>query len=483
MSAAANLRKQVADLTFAITQQRQLLTEMEAGLEDLQNQLQSIVYPILTLPPEITAEIFLHCLYDEPEDTIISDVAPLLLTRVCSAWREIAISTPALWQIFAVELDSPQELPNLSQIAQLWLKRAKKCPLSIRICGELVANDTFHIFIKVLRRHSQDIQSLELHLDSEDIETMDSLLPHGLDLALLESLVINVPFDEDDDPAESTALAMFQNSPVLRIVRLSFAYTSFIVLPWQQLSEFRGQAYTVGACLEALRLMPNLLRCAFAAYELNVDEVCEIVVHGCMQHLTLLAEMTDGDEDTLTSSHVLRFLTLPVLQTLIVERTDYFDADEFDLFLNRSSPPLRKLTVRPIDQTMVLHVSPILLTLDLIELELWSCDCAFIPRFFEAFSRHHHKLFPHLQRLAILDCPSSMAIDTGNCSTIVEVLHLAAEPIAKRRDMSTQSAQLQSFRVTSVSGGPILPNDLAPFRILKEDGLDVCIESWSVSYL
>ncbi|KAK7054092.1 F-box domain-containing protein, partial [Favolaschia claudopus] len=350
-----------------------------------------------------------------PEDTIISDVALLLLTRVCSAWREIAISTPGLWQIFA---------------------RAKKCPLSIRMCGKLVANDTFHIFMK------------ELHLDWEDVETMDSLLPHGLDLTLLESLVINVPFDEDDDPAESTALAMFQNSPVLRIVRLSFAYTSFVVLPWQQVSEFRGQAYTVGACLEALRLMPNLLRCAFAAYELNA------------------AEMTDGDENTVTSSHVLRLLTLPVLQTLIVERTDYFDADEFDLFLKRSSPPLRKLTVRPTEQTM-----------------LGSCDCAFIPLFFEAFSRHHHKLFPHLQRLAILDCSSSMAIETGDCSTIVEVLHLAAQPIAKRRNMSTKSAQLRSLRVTSVSGDSILPNDLAPFRILKEDGLDVCIESWSVSYL
>ncbi|KAK7062159.1 F-box domain-containing protein [Favolaschia claudopus] len=482
MSAAANLRKQVADLTSATSQQRQLLTEMEAGLEDLQNQLQSIVYPILTLPPEITAEIFFHCLHNEPKDTIISNAAPLLLTQVCSAWREIAVTTPTLWQTFAVELNSPHELPKLSQIAQLWFKRAKKCPLSIRMRGELVANDTFLIFMKVLRRHSRDIHSLELHLDAGDIKAMDSLLPNALDLTMLESLVIliNVLSDVDDDPAERNALAMFQNSPVLRTVLTNLGKPSSILLPWQQLTEFKGQAYKVGACLEALRLMPNLVRCAFAAYEYSSLEAgCNPVVHFKMQDLTLLRHVSGQDEDTSTSSDVLQFLTLPVLQSLIVERTDTFSANMFDLFLKRSSPPLRKLTVHPYYHSARLHLSTSFTTLDLSELEVCYPDCDFIPLFFDVFSKGDPRIFPNVQRLSFPSCSVSPPTEAGDFTDLVTMLRLAAGPITERR------GSMQSFYASTHSRQRGSADVLAPFQKLREMGMDVRIEieNLSASYL
>ncbi|KAJ7181065.1 hypothetical protein C8R46DRAFT_839742, partial [Mycena filopes] len=58
--------------------------------------LESTVYPILTLPVEITAEIFGHCLPDTPAPPS-STIAPMLLTRICQQWRSIACGTPRLW--------------------------------------------------------------------------------------------------------------------------------------------------------------------------------------------------------------------------------------------------------------------------------------------------------------------------------------------------------------------------------------------------
>ncbi|KAJ7166778.1 hypothetical protein C8R46DRAFT_872873, partial [Mycena filopes] len=69
------------------------LTEEKIAIE---KSLDSTVYPILTLPVEITAEIFIHCLPDAPASPSVR-IAPMLLARRCRQWRNIACSTPRLW--------------------------------------------------------------------------------------------------------------------------------------------------------------------------------------------------------------------------------------------------------------------------------------------------------------------------------------------------------------------------------------------------
>ncbi|KAJ7166813.1 hypothetical protein C8R46DRAFT_847019, partial [Mycena filopes] len=62
----------------------------------IQESLDSIVYPILTIPCEITVEIFVNCLPGRPNSPS-GRVAPMLLGRICRQWRIIACSTPRLW--------------------------------------------------------------------------------------------------------------------------------------------------------------------------------------------------------------------------------------------------------------------------------------------------------------------------------------------------------------------------------------------------
>ncbi|KAJ7167598.1 hypothetical protein C8R46DRAFT_1093542, partial [Mycena filopes] len=76
---------------------------METRPGDLQTPRLSIVYPILTLPPEITTEIFLCCLPEKRLGDVVNTMeAPLLLLQVCSVWRQIAISTRRLWTTFYI---------------------------------------------------------------------------------------------------------------------------------------------------------------------------------------------------------------------------------------------------------------------------------------------------------------------------------------------------------------------------------------------
>ena len=51
--------------------------------------------PISALPTELLLEIFMGCLPEHPEPS--RKVAPLLLCRVCSKWRAIALAQPQLW--------------------------------------------------------------------------------------------------------------------------------------------------------------------------------------------------------------------------------------------------------------------------------------------------------------------------------------------------------------------------------------------------
>ncbi|KAJ7181106.1 hypothetical protein C8R46DRAFT_828947, partial [Mycena filopes] len=74
-------------------ERRRRLTEEKIAI---QKSLDSTVYPILTIPFEITAVIFVHCLPDTPARPS-STMAPILLTRICRQWRDIAGSTPKLW--------------------------------------------------------------------------------------------------------------------------------------------------------------------------------------------------------------------------------------------------------------------------------------------------------------------------------------------------------------------------------------------------
>ncbi|THU76969.1 hypothetical protein K435DRAFT_703528, partial [Dendrothele bispora CBS 962.96] len=87
---------------------RSTTVKLERDMHTLELYLQDlrcISSPIRKLPPEILIDIFRHvCCSDidkkggnDLRSRKVRDVPTLVLTSVCSAWREIVISTPSLW--------------------------------------------------------------------------------------------------------------------------------------------------------------------------------------------------------------------------------------------------------------------------------------------------------------------------------------------------------------------------------------------------
>lgn len=102
-------------------------------------------HPIHEVAPEILAEIFLRCLPAHPL-RLPSNRVQLVLTRVCSTWREIALSTPSLWAQLEIVLERQEDLMLATSRAEQHFLKSGVVPLSfwLDICPKLAASA--HLF-------------------------------------------------------------------------------------------------------------------------------------------------------------------------------------------------------------------------------------------------------------------------------------------------------------------------------------------------
>ncbi|KAJ7771033.1 hypothetical protein DFH07DRAFT_735084, partial [Mycena maculata] len=92
-----DLRTRLVELDAAIEKQQALLDTLHIDREnskDIRRQLASIIYPVFTLPLDVTLEIFVYCNSFHSTSTYWS---PTILLGICRTWRALAFSTPTLW--------------------------------------------------------------------------------------------------------------------------------------------------------------------------------------------------------------------------------------------------------------------------------------------------------------------------------------------------------------------------------------------------
>ncbi|KAJ6537268.1 hypothetical protein DFH09DRAFT_1178350 [Mycena vulgaris] len=97
-------RARLAEVDGWIRHFQDHIQKLEQERNELQNDLSSIVYPVITLPTEIMAEIFLHCLPIDKRVRPCRQSAPLLLTQICRRFRNTSLSTPALWSSIMIDI-------------------------------------------------------------------------------------------------------------------------------------------------------------------------------------------------------------------------------------------------------------------------------------------------------------------------------------------------------------------------------------------
>ncbi|KAJ7055819.1 hypothetical protein C8F01DRAFT_1234314 [Mycena amicta] len=123
---------------------------------------EALISPMRRMPNEILQEIFVACLPSDRNPAMSASEAPVLLGRICGAWRDLALATPRLWaKIHIVEpsLSLDQRHANAGlleakveqrlQALQSWLTRSGECPLSISFVGHRDAG-TNPLFIQRL---------------------------------------------------------------------------------------------------------------------------------------------------------------------------------------------------------------------------------------------------------------------------------------------------------------------------------------------
>ncbi|KAJ7680144.1 hypothetical protein B0H17DRAFT_73082 [Mycena rosella] len=264
----AELQARIDSLSADILRHKQVLKDLECSKSAAQHQLNAIRDPVARLPLEISSEIFIQCLSTHPRPG--ARHAPMILANICTSWTDISLSTPSLWA--AIDADVP--IFDLAGLLDIWLTRAGSRALSIclpiNLTGEITA---------VVARHAHQLQGLQIYH------------PH-----------------DQDDSSFSTAVGPLPFLKKLTIIGIH---------------EYNCSS---GRTLEMLRICPNLVEC-------TLDDVFNGYHGSGMEEILVLPRVrlfNFGMYPDYSSDYILRYITLPALQTLFIP----YETSGFKIFYN-----------------------------------------------------------------------------------------------------------------------------------------------------
>ncbi|CAA7270740.1 unnamed protein product [Cyclocybe aegerita] len=302
--------------------------------------------PFDSLPIELQVEIFSHCLPPFPHFDV--NEAPLLIARVCGAWRSLVLSTPKLWSSFEIEVTgsgtsiSLRDFHVLSTM-KLWLARSKSYPLTVRVIQvpvTRIADPRSAQLLAVLIPEARRWRHVEFVIPAANVIPLRSLLPS--EFPILQSLTLQMK-------------GLWNSEPTWDLLAQS--------LPWNQLTSIDLQVEnnhlpTLDQCLDILSQAENLKNCTmnisctmnrervrWESVSLPSLETLHLVLQGSNPGTPLPANVN-------AAASLVEFLDLlsaPNLQTLGLawllpssgQQTWSSSQPEFLSFLRRTSKTLR----------------------------------------------------------------------------------------------------------------------------------------------
>ncbi|KAJ7707233.1 hypothetical protein B0H16DRAFT_1438816 [Mycena metata] len=349
-SALAADRARIAVIKANILELERSLFSLNEEKDLLQARINGYTYPVLTLPNEIVAEIFVHFLPVYPETPpMIGPSSPNLLGQICRKWREISLSTPELWRGFTLSLNDGKRIDEKLRLLKLWLQCSGSCLLSIhmdlQIGVDMDISDpnpvaSLYLFTHAIAAHSARWEYLRLYLlDVHPFPSISTPLPFLRELTM-DSVKPGV--NGTDSLTEALHAA-----PLLRTVAVQFSPGHCIsAYPWSQLTTFFGYGILVYECVDILTQATNLVNCDV---DLNwadddVSQPSRIITLPYLSTLILRGAILPWK--------LLDILTLPALQKLEIEE-GFLQDDPIGLLkslISRSKCHMRELYMPDLDR-------------------------------------------------------------------------------------------------------------------------------------
>ncbi|KAJ7203840.1 hypothetical protein GGX14DRAFT_698921 [Mycena pura] len=299
---AAALRAQLDEIDESMAALELQMTALRAQKERVLKDLGRITYPVLTLPYEITVEIFLHFVSVMRQK---SDRRPqpyyglLKLASICQTWRAVTLSTCALWNdIVILDFDGVRDA---GELLKFFLPHAGSLPLDLKI-GLLRDESSMDTVISTLGLYSSQWRRVDL---SESSFTNSNLIfpidRFPSSLPSLESLTLH------DFEVNSNSVSSLHHAPQLRELGLgSSSWAIQLVFPFfNKLTKLVLDHYSDADLLAVLPHALNL-ECLQLGSSAENTQFAPLSIL-----LPRLHTFICGDD-----ASILHYLTLPVLERL-----------------------------------------------------------------------------------------------------------------------------------------------------------------------
>ncbi|KAJ6468981.1 hypothetical protein C8R47DRAFT_1223079 [Mycena vitilis] len=315
-----------------IAQLQSQIMDLERSLSDLrleqsivQQRLDAYEYPVLTLPNEITSEIFLHILPPYPHfPPLAGALSPILLTQICRRWQEIALGIPKLWSA----ISSPAECTSHgeSRMVRLWLERSGSSPLDLTLGRYGQSPHVSVVEALILQRARWKHLKVTHHADTHP--TFDGPMPLLRHLQLSSSV------------GRSMGTVSISQAPLLRTVVLDDVAASHVtLLPWAQLTSLTLSNVYPSECFPILVQTLNLVHCDLGLHP-GPD-----LGHRRDIPLLCLDSLVMSDVGRRPVTNLLPTLIVPALRRL--EIPEYFlepnPIDSLKTFISKSGCKLEEL--------------------------------------------------------------------------------------------------------------------------------------------
>ncbi|KAJ7191863.1 hypothetical protein GGX14DRAFT_596803 [Mycena pura] len=403
---AATLRERLAEIESEMAPLQARLAQLATARKLIVDALESIVFPILTIPPEITTEFFVYYVDWANGDPRTHRGGPLVLASVCSSWRSIALNFPKIWSEIHIS-NSIEGLPGVEKRLRCWLQRAGDHALAL----DMASSQTPQSIFPLLAPYSIQWETFNfkcMFAVPYPMEEIEGRVP------LLCTLTIESDGNPGGDPPQ-TPITAFSNAPLLREARLVYASARWMTLPWAQLTTLSFIGWKRD-CLQILQQTLNLEVLTVTSFD-NSHTHPVTSVH-C--RLDRLRSLTFEYHAYASSIDLLDFLTLPALTHLGVakERQHTRHAPHLLSFIERSRCPLRSVSFGLVDSEVTRYnaVEIIRCTPSVTELSVQITALADVRKLLERIT----DLLPNLRKLCIetWDHPDKVEIvGHGSCGS------------------------------------------------------------------